>query len=101
MVNKARTVVMLMDLSKADKSLPYTFCRLEQVQTLICNGPLPRQLQEQAMGLRDRNHRCNKSINQEKNMIFDTLSNIGKIQGNQHKLGPGNRLYNKNRFYRI
>ncbi len=48
-VNKARTVVMLMDLSKVDKSLPYTFCRLDQVQVLVCNGPLPMQLQEQAI----------------------------------------------------
>lgn len=47
-VNKARTVVMLMDLSKADKSLPYTFCRLDQVQSLVCDSPLPQQLQEQA-----------------------------------------------------
>ena len=47
-VEKARLVVMLMDLSKADKSLPYTFCRLDQVQVLICDGPLPEQLQMQA-----------------------------------------------------
>lgn len=45
---KARLVVMLMDLSKAEKSLPYTFCRLDQVQVLICDGPLPQQLQLQA-----------------------------------------------------
>lgn len=47
--DKARLVVMLMDLSKADKSLPYTFCRLEQVQVLICDGKLPDPLMQQAM----------------------------------------------------
>lgn len=47
-VEKARLVVMLMDLSKADKSLPYTFCRLDQVQVLLCDGSLPEQLQMQA-----------------------------------------------------
>lgn len=47
-VEKARTVVMLMDLSKADKSLPYTFCRLGQVQALICDGSLPDPLMQQA-----------------------------------------------------
>lgn len=47
--DKAWLVVMLMDLSKADKSLPYTFCRLEQVQVLICDGKLPDPLMQQAM----------------------------------------------------
>lgn len=48
-VEKARTVVMLMDLSKADKSLPYTFCRLGQVQVLICDGSLPDTIMQLAV----------------------------------------------------
>ena len=46
-VQKASRVIMLMDVSKADKSLTYTFCRPEQVQVLICNAPLPPDLEKQ------------------------------------------------------
>lgn len=45
---KAREVVMLLDLSKADKSLPYTFCDMEDVDILICDGKLPTELAELA-----------------------------------------------------
>ena len=41
---KAQKVVMLMDSSKAEKSLPYTFCTLESVDILLCDAPLPESL---------------------------------------------------------
>lgn len=37
----ARLVVMLMDVSKIDKILPFTFCKMEDVDILICDGELP------------------------------------------------------------
>ena len=40
-VEKARLVVMLMDGSKCDKSLPYTFCQMDQVHVIITDSPLP------------------------------------------------------------
>lgn len=40
---KARLVVMLMDVSKTDKILPFTFCRMSDVDILICDGLLPGQ----------------------------------------------------------
>jgi len=40
-VGKARRVIMLMDASKFDHSLPYTFCSLSGVDTLITDSPLP------------------------------------------------------------
>ncbi len=43
-VQKARKVIMLMDVSKADKSLPYTFCSLADVDILICDRPIPESL---------------------------------------------------------
>jgi Transcriptional regulators of sugar metabolism len=41
---KARYVVMLMDASKIDKSLPYTFCKLDRVNTLILDKPISQSL---------------------------------------------------------
>lgn len=38
---KAHTVVMLMDASKIDKALPYTFCDLQDVDTLIIDRKVP------------------------------------------------------------
>lgn len=46
-VQKASRVIMLMDVSKADKNLTYTFCRPEQVQVLITDAPLPPELAKQ------------------------------------------------------
>ena len=43
-VNKARYRIMLMDNSKIDKSLPYTFCTLEQIDTLILDKPISTAL---------------------------------------------------------
>ncbi len=40
-VKKAKTVVMLMDTSKLDKNLPYTFCRLSDIDVLITDKPIP------------------------------------------------------------
>ncbi len=43
-VEKADRVIMLMDSSKIGRSLPYTFCTLDKVTTLICDKPLPDDL---------------------------------------------------------
>ena len=44
-IAKARKVIMLMDSSKADKSLPYTFANLSDVDVLISDSPLPKNLE--------------------------------------------------------
>ncbi len=43
-VDKARLVVMLMDSSKIDKSLPYTFATLSDIDVLITDSELPHDL---------------------------------------------------------
>ncbi len=45
---KARLVVILMDASKVDKSLPYTFATFDDVDVLITSQPLPQELMIQA-----------------------------------------------------
>lgn len=45
---KARRIIMLMDSTKADKSLPYTFSSLCDVDILITNEPLPDSLAKEA-----------------------------------------------------
>jgi DeoR family fructose operon transcriptional repressor len=40
-VEKARRVIVLMDASKLDKALPYTFCNISDVDTIITEKPLP------------------------------------------------------------
>lgn len=40
-VQKARRVVVLMDTSKLDRSLPFTFSALENVHTIVADKPLP------------------------------------------------------------
>jgi len=47
-VEKARLVILLMDASKLDKSLPYTFCHLSQVHIIITDTPLPAEIAEEA-----------------------------------------------------
>jgi Transcriptional regulators of sugar metabolism len=47
-VQKARKVVVLMDRSKLDKCLPYTFCSMSQVHTIITDAPLPADICESA-----------------------------------------------------
>ena len=45
---KASRVIMLMDSSKIERSLPYTFCTLAGVSVLITDRPLAAELGEQA-----------------------------------------------------
>lgn len=45
---KASRVIMLMDSSKIERSLPYTFCTLAGVSVLITDRPLSAELGEQA-----------------------------------------------------
>lgn len=47
-VEKARLVVMLMDSSKIDKSLPYTFANFSDIDILITNTSLPDDLAKMA-----------------------------------------------------
>ena len=47
-VKKARTVIMLMDTSKLDKNLPYTFCKLSDVDILITDKNIPASLLDTA-----------------------------------------------------
>lgn len=43
-VKKARKVIMLMDASKLDKSLPYTFCSLSEVDVIITDKPIDKNV---------------------------------------------------------
>ena len=45
---KARLVVMLMDKTKIDKMLPFTFCNMEDVDVLVTDGALPGELERKA-----------------------------------------------------
>lgn len=47
-VEKARLVVILMDESKIDKSLPYTFATFEDADILITSSPLPAEMKKLA-----------------------------------------------------
>lgn len=47
-VEKARKVVLLMDASKLNKSLPYTFCAVEDVDCIISDEELPPDVAERA-----------------------------------------------------
>lgn len=47
-VQKARKVVVLMDASKTNKSLPYTFCSVEDVDCIISDEALPLDVTERA-----------------------------------------------------
>ena len=40
-VDKARRVVILIDTSKLDRSLPFTFCDLASVHTIVADDYLP------------------------------------------------------------
>jgi len=44
-VAKAQHVIMLMDASKMNSSMPYTFARPPDIQTLITDAPLPESCQ--------------------------------------------------------
>ena len=47
-VEKARKIIVLLDTSKLDKSLPYTFCDLKSVYAIITNGILPDDIERLA-----------------------------------------------------
>ncbi len=47
-VEKARKVVLLMDSSKIDKSLPYTFARMGDIDAVITNRELPPDITRMA-----------------------------------------------------
>ena len=47
-VQKARKVVLLMDSSKINKSLPYTFCSIDDIDCIISNEELPYDITERA-----------------------------------------------------
>ena len=47
-VEKSRRVVVLMDTSKLDKVLPYTFARIDEVDTIITDKPLPADITQVA-----------------------------------------------------
>ena len=48
-VEKARKVIVLMDTSKLDRSLPFTFSSIEKVHTIIADKPLPEDITEAAI----------------------------------------------------
>lgn len=48
-IEKARKVVVLMDASKTDKSLPYTFSNFSDIDCIISDGDLPPDVREKAM----------------------------------------------------
>ena len=43
-VKKARRVVILLDTAKLDRSLPFTFCELDKVHTIVADDHLPDDL---------------------------------------------------------
>ena len=45
-VKKAGSVIMLIHSSKIDKSLPYTFAQLEQVQKIVTDAPLSEEIMD-------------------------------------------------------
>lgn len=44
-IDKAKKVIVLMDNSKIGRSLPYTFCKTEDVDILITEDTLPKEVQ--------------------------------------------------------
>lgn len=48
-IEKARKVVVLMDTSKLDKILPYTFAQIAQINVIITDKPLPPDIAEEAL----------------------------------------------------
>ncbi len=42
-VSKARKVIIITDINKYDRSLPYTFCQLDNVHDLVVESPLPEE----------------------------------------------------------
>lgn len=46
-IEKARRVIMLMDLSKLDKDMPFTFAEIEDIDVLVSEDDFPPELKEQ------------------------------------------------------
>lgn len=42
-IEKATHVIMLMDISKLGKSLPFTFANMADIDVLVCDAPLPKE----------------------------------------------------------
>jgi len=47
-IRKARKVILLMDVSKIDKNMPFTFAYLKEIDVLICDKPLPENIVQAA-----------------------------------------------------
>lgn len=47
-IEKAGRVILLMDRSKLERTLPFTFASLADIHVLICDGPLPEALLAEA-----------------------------------------------------
>ncbi len=47
-IARAREAVLVMDNSKLDKSLPFTFATLGDINTLVCDAPLPGDIAAEA-----------------------------------------------------
>ena len=47
-VKKATKTIVLLDTNKIDKTMPYTFCGLENIHEIITNERLPREIEEEA-----------------------------------------------------
>lgn len=50
-IGKANKIVLLMDQSKLGRHLPYTFARLEDIDYLVTEGPLPADIVTEAAAL--------------------------------------------------
>lgn len=48
-IEKARKIVVLMDMSKLDKILPYTFCYIKDIDVIISDRPLPEDVASEAV----------------------------------------------------
>ncbi len=47
-IARAREVIVVMDNSKIGKSLPFTFAAFEDIDTLVCDSPLPEDVAAEA-----------------------------------------------------
>ncbi len=43
-IKKAKRIIMLMDDSKLNRNMPFTFAALQDIDVLICNEPLPEEI---------------------------------------------------------
>jgi DeoR family fructose operon transcriptional repressor len=47
-IEKARKKILLMDITKIDKTMPYTFATLKDIDILICDADLPDDIKKAA-----------------------------------------------------